>query len=56
MKPVGRVAAAHSSKAVMSLCWKPPSAVDDGNASGGWLASAGLDKTAKVRRVLMSNL
>jgi hypothetical protein len=40
--------AAHRNKAVMALDWKE--AVEgDGNAgNGGWLASAGLDKTVKV--------
>lgn len=41
--------AAHSNKSIMALDWKE-SVDGDGNAgSGGWLASAGLDKTVKVR-------
>lgn len=55
-RSVGRLTAAHGSKAVMDLVWKSGDPEmkgdDDGNLTGsaGWLASAGLDKTVKVRR------
>ncbi len=57
---VGTVTAAHGNKGVMALEWKGPGkgegvrdgedGVVGGPGSGGWLASAGLDKTVKVGR------
>jgi WD40 repeat protein len=40
-KPIGRVWGAHGNKPVMDLRWK------DG-IDGGWLASAGTDRTVQV--------
>lgn len=40
--------AAHRNKAVMALDWKEAIEGDGNSGNGGWLASAGLDKTVKV--------
>lgn len=53
-RSVGRLTAAHGSKAVMDLAWKAGDGDagldEDGNMVGtyGWLASGGLDRTVKV--------
>lgn len=57
-RSVGRITAAHGSKAVMALEWKESGVGDreagggHGIGSGGWLASGGLDRTVKVSKVL----
>jgi len=48
-RSTGRMTAAHSNKSVMALDWKESVDGDGNTGNGGWLASAGLDKTVKVR-------
>ncbi len=51
-RAVGRVTAAHGAKAVTALHWKGSGQDREDDRSvgrGGWLASAGLDRTVKVR-------
>jgi WD40 repeat protein len=43
-----RMTAAHKNKSVMALDWKEGVEGDGNTGNGGWLASAGLDKTVKV--------
>jgi hypothetical protein len=43
--------AAHGNRTVTALEWKPASEWDGALGGGGWLASAGLDKTVKVGRI-----
>jgi hypothetical protein len=60
-RSVGRITAAHGSKAIMALEWKESGIGDKeaagghGIGSGGWLASGGLDRTVKVRASLFED-